>query len=147
MTHRVHKRKAIRNEGTVKKRRNALCALEMQELKDLETMALLLVWTAILEDEQGEEQLCDDLFVCGMMCTARHVDISRDIRSITEPVERKYLSYHSPEISTQFTAFFRFRRECLTERFPDFYVFFHDHSRIVFRFKHPQVKRCNNISL
>lgn len=99
---------AVRNIGSVKKRRNGKYAIDAVNEKDSSSMCLIFggLW---LESTNEEES--DEYFMLLSLFAGQVEDIQRDIRSITTPIERVYLRIFDVHLEDNFTFYFRFKRE------------------------------------
>lgn len=101
-------RRRVPDIGTIKSRRAGMYCSEISELNDHN--AVLPILAFLLEKSDDEERKRSLLFII-MILSARIEDLKRDIVTISEPVERRYLRFHSNELNDRFTIQFRFRRE------------------------------------
>jgi hypothetical protein len=101
-------RRNIRDVGTVKARRNAMCVLERHEVNEMDNLALILAFCGEYLDGPDVQE---DLLVSAMLCAARAEELRADIHTILEPVERRYLRFTTASIQSTFSVNFRFRQE------------------------------------
>lgn len=101
-------RATVINTGTAKKRRAAKYAADVLAEIELTSLIGVLVFAFHHSRAQHRKNL---LRQCAAIFAAGLEDIQRDIRCITQPFERRYLNFLSPEIADSFTINFRFRRE------------------------------------
>ncbi len=70
------------------------------------TAGLLGICAVLLEDTDSDNDDNDELLM-----VAESESLRADIQYISEPVERKYLRFHSPGLQSSFMQLFRFRAE------------------------------------
>lgn len=68
-------------------------------------MAALLVFCSEYVEEE-EEDLRDDLLLSAMLFAVQAEDLTRELRTITEPVEWRYLRFNSASIQATFSQNF-----------------------------------------
>ena len=104
-------RRAVREIGTVKTRRLGKYASEKSREMDAESLLGILI---VLFDSEEEEELKDEYFILIALLGQELEDIQRDVRVISEPIERKYLRFLTASLQDSFASLFCFRQECMT---------------------------------
>lgn len=104
----MSERPTLRNVGTIKSRRNAKYAADVHQQHDYETLILLF---AFLYRRENDPERKRRLRILIFLFAGAVEDITRDVRCINDPIERRYLRFHSPCLESCFTINFRFRRE------------------------------------
>ena len=67
---------------------------------------------ALMCEEDDDDADCfNALLLCSANLEMEAQGVARDIQILHEPIERRYLRFHSPEIQSSFSQMFRFHRD------------------------------------
>jgi len=97
----------VRENGTVKKRRDSKHAKDVLDEAQAHHKLEILAMMALFAQQQDMDPT--PYLVCALINGVIIEDIQRDRRSLTVPVERKYLTFQNANPDT-FTTFYRFHQ-------------------------------------
>jgi hypothetical protein len=104
-------RQQVRRIGTIKARRNGLYAKDVVRIKELRTVSQASILLALTMSDEDDSDYSDVMMLLAAAVEMEAMRIGRDLEHIHEPIERRYLRFHTQGIQESFTQMFRFKVE------------------------------------